>query len=190
MRRIFIICVLITVSINTVFSLRKEFNFMGLKLGMSQQQTTNLLASQTNLIIDERLYLGKGINDAIPFIMKASFFPYINNVYIQFYSNVSYCIIVQFNPNYFDFLTLAETMEDRYGTPASRTSKEVFWQDALTNTAAPGPDIQLRLEYPSTVKIFDNTLMRAVNEESRREVTRVTNESIIQSNKRAILGEL
>lgn len=167
--------------------LKREFDFMGLRLGISQEQAIQLISVNSNLRIDESRFFGK-INEATPFIIKAVYFPYINNIYIQFYDNKAYGITIQFNPAYFDFLTLTEKLETKYGSPVSKTSRLVQW-NTLTNSQ-PRSDIKLRLEHPSTVKVFDKVLMMQVNTELSQNIVKITNESLIQSNRRALLEEL
>ncbi len=172
-----------------VYSLRKEFVFLGLKLGMTQTDVTNVLSENSFLKIDESRFFGK-INDAVPFIIKANYYPFIDNLYIQFYNDSAYGITLQFNPGYFDFLSLSEKLQDKYGPPLLRTSKLVLWENGTNSDIHTGNQIKLRLEYPSTVKVFDYAVMQQVNTELSQSTVKITNESIIQSNRRALLDEL
>lgn len=167
-------------------SLKKDFEFMGLKLGQTQDEVTNIIYRSEVMKIDESRFFGN-MNEQIPFIIKANYFPMINNLYVQFYSNASYGITIQFNPNYFDFLGLSETLQDKYGGPKKRTSKLVEWEDAVTNG---GRNIRLRLEHPSTVKVYDHLIMKKVNTELSQNIVKYTNTSYIQSTKRMLLNEL
>jgi hypothetical protein len=171
-------------------ALKKEFDFMGLKLGMTEEEVKNILSENPNLKIDESRYLGK-INEATPFILKAVYPPFIPNIYVQFYSNISYGITIQLNSGYFDFFSLSEKLEDKYGTPFLRSSRLVLWQDvtgdSVSNTSR---FVKLRLEYPTTVKVFDEILMKQVNSEVSQNIVKMTNQSLIASNRRAILEEL
>ncbi len=177
-----------------LFGLKKDFNFMGLKLGMTQQEITNVLLLNPRLKIDESRFFGK-INDALPFIIKAVYPPYIDNIYAQFYSNICYGITIQFNPDYFDYFSLSENLEDKYGMPKLKTSRIVLWEGIFTNSPDQGSkdqgkDIRLRLEYPSTVKIFNYKMMNEMNNELHQNNIKITNESVDESNRRAILSEL
>lgn len=172
-----------------LFALKHEFNFLGLHLGMTQAEVTNALAAHPRLSIDESRYFGK-INDATPFIIKATYFPYIETLYVQFYSNSAYGITVQFNPKHFDYFTILDKLEDKYGTPGKKSSSLSTWDQVVTNSASPSSTIQLRLEYPSTVKILDQTMMIRMNSEVSQQILRITNESLNASNRRALLDEL
>ena len=188
MKRNILILIIIIISLfDNLFCLKNEFNFMGFKLGMMQSEVTNIIFQNTNLKIDESRFFGK-INEAVPFIIKATYLPYIDNIYTQFYSNSCYGITIQFDPGYFDFFTLSETLEDKYGPPSLKTSKLVLWENIQnTNTQK---DIKLRLEYPSTVKVFDKNIVILINSELSRNFIKMTNESVIESIKKALLGEL
>lgn len=164
------------------FGLKKEFNFMGLRLGMTPDEVKAVISQSSNLRIDETRYLGE-LNEANPFTLKASYFPFIRNVYIEFYRGKSYEIIVVLNPNYFDFFSLSETLEDKYGVPARKTSKRVHWQEKTNR-------VELLLEKPSTIKVYDDLLMRQLHSELSQTIIQSTNNSQIQSNKRSILNEL
>lgn len=168
------------------FGLKKDFEFMGLKLGQTQAEVTNLIENSQTMKIDESRYFGF-LNEQVPFIIKASYFPMIDNLYVNFYSNRSYGITIQFNRYYFDFLSLSETLQDKYGVPKLRTSRLVEWEDAYTNGT---PYIKLRLESPSTVKIYDYQIMKMVNTQLSQDIVKFTNHSYIQSTKRALLNEL
>ncbi len=185
----FLFLILCSYSLN-LSALKKEFDFMGLKLGMTEEEVKNILSENPNLKIDESRYLGK-INEATPFILKAVYPPFIPNIYVQFYSNISYGITIQLNSGYFDFFSLSEKLEDKYGTPFLRSSRLVLWQDvtgdSVSNTSR---FVKLRLEYPTTVKVFDEILMKQVNSEVSQNIVKMTNQSLIASNRRAILEEL
>jgi hypothetical protein len=167
----------------------KEFEFMGIKLGMTEQDVTNIVSQSQLLQIDESRYFGK-INDATPFIMKASYFPYIQNLYVQFFSNTAYGITIQFNPGYFDFYSISDTLEKKYSAPSLKTSRLVLWDRFQTNSNPAFKDIRMRLEYPTTVKVFDYQIMKQVNTELSQNIVRITNESMIASNRRALMDEL
>lgn len=168
------------------FGLKKEFEFMGLKLGQTQSEVTNIIQNSQTMKIDESRFFGI-FNEQIPFIIKATYFPMIDNLYVNFYSNRSYGITIQFNHYYFDFLSLSETLQDKYGPPKRRSSKLVEWEDAFTNGT---PYIKLRLESPSTVKVYDYLIMKQVNTSLSQDIVKFTNQSYIQSTKRALLNEL
>ncbi len=200
--------------------LTKEFSFMGLKLGMTESEVTDILTRGSMLQIDESRYFGK-INEAVPFIIKADYYPFIDGVYIQFYNNSAYGITIQFNQGYFDFFSIFDKLRDKYGPPSIKTSKLVLWDEsasaavsnapllspsnsiqsnsvmtdsALTNPASsvlnsPNSGTKLRLEFPSTVKVINYDIMQKVNSELSQNTVRITNESIIQSNRRALLDE-
>lgn len=163
------------------FSLKKEFDFYGLRLGMTQNEIKVAVNANSDLKADESRYLGK-INEAIPFTLKAHYHPFINNIFIQFYKAKSYQIIVQLNPKYFDFNNLADTLEDKYGRPKNRTSKVVEWGNK-TN------DIKLYLEYPTTIKVYDYAQMLKLHIELKENIDKITNDTVLQNAKRAILNE-
>jgi hypothetical protein len=180
---IFLVCFML--ASRSLFS--AEFDFMGVKLGMTEQDVTNVISQNQLLQIDESRFFGK-INDATPFIIKASYFPYIQNLYVQFFNNIAYGITIQFNPGYFDFFSLTETLEKKYSKPTLKTSKLVSWNQTNSNPAL--KDIRMRLEYPTTVKVFDYQIMKQVNTVLSQNIVRITNESMIASNRKALLDEL
>ena len=188
MKKLLIAVWIICLTAGSALCLKREFDFMGLYLGMTQDEATNVISLSSNLHIDESRFFGK-INESVPFIIKATYYPFIDNIYIQFNDNAAYGITIQFNPGYFDFLSLSEKLEDKYGVPTQKTSRLVLWEGLLTNTNS-SSDIKLRLEYPTTVKVFDVSAMKAVNSELSQTIVRITNESMIQSNRRALLDEL
>lgn len=187
--KIFIASILFILVYESVFSLKKDFSFLGLKLGMTESEVTNVLYQGSLLKIDESRFFGK-INEAVPFIIKADYYPFIDGVYIQFYNNAAYGITIQFDPGYFDFPSLSDKLQDKYGLPVLKTSKLAVWEDSASNSAGSGTGIKLRLEYPSTVKVFDYDIMQKVNTELSQSTIKITNESIIQSNRRALLDDL
>lgn len=188
-KRLILLVIFLTSFYGAASGLKKDFDFMGFKLWMSQSEITNTIELNTNLQFDDCRYLGK-INDVTPLIMKASFFPYINEIYFQFYSNQCYSIVIQFNPAYFDYITLTGTLQDNYGEPVIDTSQNVDWNDWQTDSVYFNKDVKLRLEYPSTVKLYDNAIMIKANTYESNEVFKATNESIVESAKRNLLGEL
>ncbi|GEM_PF-1367244 len=171
------------------FSLKKDFVFLGIKLGMSESEVTNVLSQGSLLKIDESRFFGK-INDAVPFIIKADYYPFIDGLYVQFYKNSAYGITIQFDPGYFDFPSLSEKLQEKYGPPLLKTSKLAIWDDSQGNSGTSNKGINLRLEYPSTVKVLNYEVMQQVNSELSQSMIRITNESIIQSNRRALLDNL
>lgn len=187
---LFLLC-LFTFSFSRINGLKKEFSFYGLKLGLSQEETISLLKENTLFKIDEARFFGK-INEPVPFIVKASYEPYIPNLYVQFYSNIAYGITIQFNQAYFDFFTLSETLEDKYGLADVKTSKVVEWYKLSNwqNLLGKESKIILRLEYPSTVKVYDETILLKLNSEISQNIIEFTNLSIINSNRKALLNEL
>lgn len=171
------------------FSLQKEFLFLGLKLGMTESEVTNVLSQGTLLKIDESRFFGK-INDAVPFIIKADYYPFIDSLYVQFYNDAAYGITIQFDPGYFDFLSISEKLQEKYGPPAVLSSKLAEWEDNPSNSGGSNAGVELRLEYPSTVKVMDFDIMQKVNMELSQSTVKITNENIIQSNRRTLLDNL
>ncbi len=157
---------------------------------MKFDEITNIIEKNDKLRLDESRFFGK-INEAVPFIIKATYFPFIESILVQFHNDISYGITIIFNPGYFDFYTLAVKLQEKYGSPLLRTSKLILWEGSgSTNRANNSDPIKLRLEYPSTVKVIDFNIMKQVNTELSQNIAKITNESIIQSNKRALLDEL
>ncbi|MGC8764391.1 MAG: hypothetical protein ACP5QT_00680 [Brevinematia bacterium] len=189
MKKYLIISILI-ISLQA-FGLKKEFSYYGLKLGLSFDETLAILETNKIFKIDESRFFGK-INEPVPFIIKATYKPYISQIYVQFYSNVAYGITIQFNNSYFDYFSLSEKLEDSYGTPSKKTSKITEWKTLsnFQNILGNMSDIILRLEYPSTVKVFDNNILLKLNSEVRENIIRTTNLSTINSNRKALLNEL
>lgn len=181
---------ILTFFLSFSYPLRKEFEYLELKLGMSFADVTNIIEKSEKLRIDESRFFGK-INEEVPFIIKATYFPFIESILIQFHNDKSYGITIIFNPGYFDFFTLAGKLQEKYGTPLLRTSKLILWEGSgSTNNGNTSDPVKLRLEYPSTVKVIDYNIMKQVNTELSQNIVKITNESIIQSNKRALLDEL
>lgn len=173
-----------------LYPVKKEFSYYGLKLGLTMEETMDIIEKNGILKIDESRFFGK-INDPVPFILKATYRPFINQLYVQFYSNVSYGITIQFNSSYFDFFTLSERLEDVYGVPTKKTSKFVEWRTLsnFQNIAGVNSDIVLRLEYPSTVKVFDNIILLKLNSEVSQKIILTTNQTFINSNRNVLLNE-
>ncbi len=172
------------------YAVKKEFSYYGLKLGLTLEESIEIVEKSGILKIDESRFFGK-INDPVPFILKATYKPFINQLYVQFYSNVAYGITIQFNSSYFDFFTLTERLEDVYGQPTKKTSKFVEWKTLSNyqNIAGVNSDIVLRLEYPSTVKVFDNIILLKLNSEVSQKIILTTNQTFINSNRTILLNE-
>ncbi|OHD56206.1 MAG: hypothetical protein A2Y33_00095 [Spirochaetes bacterium GWF1_51_8] len=164
------------------FALKKEFDFMGIKLGMTDMQISNAVSQNPNLKIDDSRYLGK-INESIPYTLKIDSHPYIQNIFIQFYQGKSFLIILLLDNKYFDFYNLTERLEDKYGIPSKKTSKIVKWEDNSNS-------VQLVLENPSTLKVYDYAIMLKLQTELSQKSYLLTNSSILQYEKNLILGEL
>ena len=141
------------------------------------------------LKIDESRFFGK-INDAVPFIIKADYYPFIDGLFVQFYNNSAYGITIQFDPGYFDYQSISDKLQEKYGPPVLLTSKVAIWDDSQSNTGITNTGIKLRLEYPSTVKVLNYDVMSKVNSDLNQSMIRITNESIIQSNRKALLDDL
>jgi hypothetical protein len=169
-------------TLNSGFCLKKEFDFMGIKLGMTGPEISNSIAKSETLKIDDTRYLGK-INEAIPYTMKIDSHPYIQNIYIQFYKGKSFLIILLLNQKYFDFYNLTEKLEDKYGIPLQKTSKIVKWENGTDN-------VRLVLESPATIKVFDTVIMKKLQTEISQKNYLMTNNSILQYEKNLILDEL
>jgi hypothetical protein len=172
----------IVFAFNTCFGLKKEFNFMGIKLGMTGTEISNSVAKSDNLKIDDSRFLGK-INEAIPYTLKIDSHPFIQNIYIQFYQGKSFLITILLNEKYFDFYYLTEKLEDKYGIPILKTSKSVKWESGTDN-------VRLVLEKPSTIKVFDMFIMKKLQTEISQKNYLMTNNSILQYEKNLILDEL
>jgi len=171
---------------------KRFFNYMGLTLGQTQQQAEDIIASSEDFKIDESRFFGK-INEQTPFILKATYKPFINNLYLQFYSNICFHITIEYNSNYFDYLSLAEKLEDIYGKPSIRTANFAAWYGVLTNGTRGENgeiDVRLQLEAPSTVKVYDYVLMKKMNAELSNIIFLITNQTIIETEKRRLMNEL
>ena len=176
---IFLIFVLIPIF---AFPQKRQFDFMGIRLGMSLDQVKSTVASNDSLRFDDTRYLDK-MNDAIPYTIKLYAFPFINNLYIEFYEKQSYNIILILNPEYFDYFNLTETLEDKYGLADLKTSKFARWNNVTSNTV-------MVLEAPATIKIYDDALMTQVQALLKLKQEKDTNETILQIEKTEILSEL
>ncbi len=188
--RKYLIVTLLTINI-LAYSLKNEFSYYGLKLGLSYEETLAILETNEMFKVDESRFFGK-INEPVPFIIKATYKPYISQLYVQFYSNIAYGITIQFNNAYFDYFSLSEKLEDSYGSPQKKTSKITEWKNLSNyqNILGNKTDIVLRLEFPSTIKVFDNTILLKLNSEVRENIIKATNLSIINSNRNILLNEL
>ncbi|MCX7821701.1 MAG: hypothetical protein N2258_08530 [Brevinematales bacterium] len=173
-----------------IYPVKKEFSYYGLRLGLTMEEAIEIIENNGILKIDESRFFGK-INEPVPFILKATYKPFINQFYLQFYSNVVYGITIQFNNLYFDFFTLSERLEDVYGVPTKKSSKIVEWRTLsnFQNVAGVNSDIILRLEYPSTVKVFDNIILLKLNSEVSQKIILTTNQTFINSNRNLLLNE-
>ncbi len=183
MRQLFLVLFLF-LTLNSGFSLQQiqEFDFRGLKLGMTKDEVFNTLSSQWDVKIDQTRYLGK-INDEYPYTLKAYIYPFVRHIYVEFYKNQAYVISLQYNVRYFDFFQLTQKLEDKYGTPSHKTSKVVRWESDKHN-------IKLNLEYPTTVKVYDQDLLMKMHFELSNNTTIWTNKTIRQQQKEALLDEL
>lgn len=150
-----------------------SFDFMGLSLGMTQDETRSALSNSSKLRIDDTRYLDL-LNEAYPFTLKATYFPFIDKIYIDFFHAHSYQLTFQMNPHYFDYLTLADTLTRKYGEPVVRTPRFVRWN---SGTNASG-NVRLTLEYPATVKIYDYGVMLQLHTELSQLITIMTNDSV------------
>ncbi len=171
---------------------KRYFNYMGLTLGLSQQEAENIIANSEDFKIDESRFFGK-INEQTPFILKATYKPFINNLYLQFYSNVCFHITIEYNSNYFDYLSLVEKLEDTYGRASIRTANFAAWYGVLTNGTRGENgevDVRLQLEAPSTVKVYDYVLMKKMNTELSNIIFLITNQTIIETEKRRLMNGL
>jgi hypothetical protein len=148
---------------------------------MSENEIKEAINAHPDLKADESRYLGK-INDAIPFILKAHYRPYIENIYIHFYKEKSYQIIILLNPRYFDFLNMSKTLETKYGAPSKSTSQIVEWGNDTNN-------IRLFLEYPATVKVYDDALMTQLHTELSQNIIMITNQAPREQARKKILDE-
>ncbi|URA11149.1 hypothetical protein [Thermospira aquatica] len=171
---------------------KRYFSYMGLTLGQTQQEAEDIIAKSEDFKIDEARFFGK-INEQTPFILKATYKPFINNLYMQFYSNVCFHITIEYNSNYFDYLSLVEKLEDTYGKPSIRTANFAAWYGVLTNGTRGENgeiDVRLQLEAPSTVKVYDYVLMKKMNTELSNIIFLITNQTIIETEKRRLMNEL
>ncbi len=161
----------------------RAFDFMGLSLGMSQAETRSAISNSQALKIDDTRYLDL-LSEAYPFTLKATYFPFIDEVYIDFFHGLSYQLTFQMNPVYFDYLTLADTLERKYGPPVQRTSRFVRWISDPNDAS----QLRLTLEYPSTVKIFDYNVMLELHTELSQLITVMTNDTVDRRLVREILS--
>lgn len=190
-----------------LFSLENEFEFMGLKLAMNQSELQDVILMNTNLQLDTTRYLGL-LNEEYPFTLKATYHPYIDQIYLDFYEGLCYQITVKFSSDYFDYYMLANSLSTNYGEPVLWTTSSIKWQDSLTTTNfnlmddgsyetnistttfnSGDSDIRMTLEFPTTLKAFDNAvLLRMVTELSQVIQTR-EEEQVDRAAVSDILGE-
>lgn len=185
-------CVGVFLALVVFSSQKRYFSYMNLTLGQTQQEAENIISTSEDFKIDESRYFGK-INEQTPFILKATYKPFINNLYMQFYSNICFHITIEYNSNYFDYLSLAEKLEDIYGRPSLRTATFAAWYGILTNgqRGENGEiDVRLQLEAPSTVKVYDYVLMKKMNTELSNIIFLITNQTIIETEKRRLMNQL
>jgi len=190
MKKLMLILLVLIFIFSFSFGEKKEFSYFGLKLGISMDETISIIESNNLLKIDESRFFGK-INEPVPFIVKATYQPFIPQIYVQFYSNISYGITIHFNPAYFDYFTLCKTIEEKYGKADRRTSKFALWSGLSNykNILGVESKVILKVEFPSTVKVYDEIVLLHLNSEISQNIVRVTNMSVINSNRRALLNE-
>lgn len=160
----------------------RDFQWRGLMLGMDKETVFSLLTNQYDVRVDKSRYLGF-MNDEYPFTLKAYIFPYIRRIYIEFYQNQAYVISLQYNPGYYDFFQLTQKLENSYGDPVRKTTRLVQWED-------PDRQLVLNLEYPTTVKIYDQSLLLRMNHELSNNTTIYTNQTVREQQRQALLDEL
>ncbi len=165
---------------------QKKFNFLGLTLNQNRITTLQAISSNKNLRENKSRYLGM-INEEEPFTLKISYGPIhlLNQIFIQYFDKKSYEIILLFNPKYYDFYTLTDKMEDKYGTPSLKTSHLVRWKhDTKEET--------ITLEYPNTLKIINFEALRKLEEltSNRINIFKQTNHTSAYSNAVQLMDEL
>lgn len=168
-----------------LWAYNKDFNFIGLSLGQTRAQTMKVIASNKNLRQDRGRYLGL-INEAEPFTLKIKYGPVklLNRIFIQYFEGKSYEIILLFNQKYYDFYTLTERMEDKYGEPVLKTAHLVRWKHDSREE-------QISLEAPGTFKIINIKALRKLEDLSsnRINIFKQTNHTSAYSNSVQLLNE-
>jgi hypothetical protein len=120
----------------------QDIGFMGINIGMSRNEVLTYADSNHLITVPK--------NRDVEFfpvedrkILSLSVEPEIPHIYLQFYSDKLYGITLTFNERYIDYLTLAGTLEAKYGPFSSLTPKWRKWTIG---------GIEIKVEKPAVVK--------------------------------------
>ncbi|MGL4388702.1 MAG: hypothetical protein ACRCTJ_04860 [Brevinema sp.] len=157
------------------FSFSQEFNFFGIKLGMSSDEIISTIKNSKEIIPVEDILLRQLIPPTpVTLVLKGNDTNNnaIKKVHIDLYQTTNYQITLILNEEYFSFNTLSEKLLDKYGTNSDRTSRRVTWfLDKEKKT-------KLTLQYPNIIKIVDMPTLIQVHSIQEKSIEQKISESI------------
>lgn len=121
---------------------QQEVGFLGLRIGMSREEAL-AAAEESELLeaprkrdveffpVEERKILTLSVKPEVPFI------------YLQFFDDVLYAITVNFDQSYIDYYTLADRLEQKYGSHDRLQPDSRLWRVG---------QVTIRVEKPAVVK--------------------------------------
>ena len=176
MKKCFCIVVMLITVFTMAISQTKSIpdGYRSIRLGMTLEEAKENL--QKDYIFNYRgerdVSLLTGKNQTI---IETSGDTWLENCWFQFYNNELYSIIINFNPTYFDYNSIYNTLNDSYGIHTEMDPKHVIWEDS---------DITMSLERPISVKYLDNKIFEEIRELSMIE------ETVIEETRDSLLGDL
>ncbi|MGL4561806.1 MAG: hypothetical protein ACRCV0_05925 [Brevinema sp.] len=169
------------------FIFSQEFNFLGIRLGMTSEEILEVIKDSKDIIPSEDILLKQLIYPTpVTLVLKGNNTNnnVIQKIHIDIYQNTNYQITIFLNKEYFSFYTLSEKLLDKYGVATERSSQRVIWflNQEKTN--------KLSLEYPSIIKIVNTSILNQVSELQNQNIEQNISESINYKNRQRILDEL
>lgn len=164
-KSIFLVCLVLITS--TIFSQNLPDRYRTISLGMTMEQVKTKLENDT-------IYNYRGERDVslLPSenksIIETSSDTWLENCWFQFYNNELYSIIINYNPEKFDYNTIYNQLIDKYGLHNEMDPTKAIWEDDF---------VIMSLEKPISVKyinkkIFNDIRTQATVEKTKEEETR------------------
>lgn len=133
-----------TVITNTNISPITSFSYRGLRLGLTKNETMEIISKDPWINLDEK-YLLEQINPLLPTSLKAYIVPYVT-MYLLFDTNeILSEIILVFDRKEFGMLDILNRLKRKYGEPKKQTAEYAEWSESNT---------VLLFSFPSTVKVL------------------------------------
>ena len=172
MKKYFCLCIIFVGFLTVMVAEDLPNGYREIRLGMSLEQVKENL--QEDAIFNYRgerdVSLLTGKNQTI---IETSSESWLENCWFQFYNDELYSIIINFNPEYFDYNTIYNTLTDSYGIHSEMDPKRVVWETAA---------ITMSLEKPISVKYLDNYIFEDIRDLSMIKETKMeeTRQSLLE----------